>query len=89
MNRVWFTIIFILRHFFLFPSAYRYIRYCDSYALNFLRSPEKVSDSVTLRKVFLIRIIVMRAVAILLVRLAARSLPLLVDIVAHSVIYTR
>jgi hypothetical protein len=79
----------MLRHSSFFPSAYRYIRHCDSYVLNFLRSPEKASGSVTLGKVFLARIIGMAVIATLPVGLAARSLSLAVDIVAHSVIYTR
>jgi hypothetical protein len=90
MNKIYFEIIFKLRQSPLFPSIYKYIRHCASYALNFLRSPEKISNAFTLKYMFLAWTVNITAVAIILpVRLSARSLPLLIDIIAHSVIYTR
>jgi hypothetical protein len=90
-NRFCFEIIFKLRQSSLFLSAYRYMRLCDSYALNFFRSPEKVSGNSILGKVFFVRIvgIAITVMIVLSVGLAARFLLLLVDIVAHSVTCTR
>jgi hypothetical protein len=67
------------------------MRLCDSYALNFFRSPEKVSGGFILGKVSFVKIVGVIIIVIIMlpVRLAARSLPLLIDIVAHSVICTR
>jgi hypothetical protein len=67
------------------------MRLCDSYALNFFRSPEKVSEGSTLRNVSFVRIIgaVITIIVMLPVRLATLFLPLLIDIIAHSVTYTR
>jgi hypothetical protein len=90
MNKTYSEIIFKLRQSFLFLSAYKYIRHCASYALNFLRSPEKVSGASTLGYVSLAWTVNITIVAIILpVRLGARSLPLLIDIIAHSVTCTR
>jgi hypothetical protein len=90
MNRIYFKIIFKLRQSSLFVSAYKYIRHCVSYILNFLRSSVKVSGAFTLKYVSLAWTGNITAViAVLPVGLAARSLPLLMDIIAHSVTYTR
>jgi hypothetical protein len=48
-----------------------------------------MSNFVTLKKVFLARTVVVTIVIILSVGLVARFLPFAVDIIAHSVIYTR
>jgi hypothetical protein len=90
MNNTCFKIIFKLRQSSFFASVYKYIRYCVSYVLNFLRSLMKVSGAFTLRYVFLawtgdIIVVIM----VLPVGLGARSLPLLMDIIAYSVTYTR
>jgi hypothetical protein len=66
-----------------------YIRHCDLYILNFLRSLEKVFGFVILRKVSLARTVVIIVIIILPVGLAARSLPFAVDIIAHLVTCTR
>jgi hypothetical protein len=90
MNRTCFKTIFRFFQFSLFPSAHKYIRHCDSYVLNFLRSPEKVSGTFTLGNVSLVRTVDIAAVVMVLpVGLTARSLPFAVDIVAHSVTCTR
>jgi hypothetical protein len=90
MNRTCFETVFKFFQFLFFPSAHKYIRHCDSYALNFLRSPEKISGTFILGNVSLVRTVGIVAVIIMLpVRLIARSLPFAVDIVAHSVICTR
>jgi hypothetical protein len=90
MNKTYSEIIFKLRHSFLFLSAYRYIRYCVLYTLNFLRSPVKVSGAFILGYVSFCRTVGITAVIVILpVRLGTRSLPLPVDIVAHSVTCTR
>jgi hypothetical protein len=90
MNKIYFEIIFKLRQSPLFALVYRYIRYCVSYILNFLRSPVKVSGAFILGYVFLAWTgDIIAAAVILLIRLNARSLLLLVDIVAHSVICIR
>jgi hypothetical protein len=90
MNKTYFEIIFKLRYSFLFLSAYKYTRHCVSYALNFLRSPEKIFGISILKYVFLAWTVNVIVVAIMLpVKLNTRSLFLLMDIVAHSVIYTR
>jgi hypothetical protein len=90
MNKTCSETVFRFFQSLFFSSAHRYIRYCDSYALNFLRSPEKVSGTFTLGNVSLIRTVGITVVIIMLpVGLAARSLPLLMDIVTHSVTCTR
>jgi hypothetical protein len=90
MNKIYFEIIFKLRQSPLFLSAHKYIRHCVSYTLNFLRSPEKVSDTFTLKYVSLAWIVNITAAAIILpVGLGTRFLPLLIDIIAHSITYTR
>jgi hypothetical protein len=90
MNKTYSEIIFRFFQSFLFLSAYKYIRHCDSYALNFLRLSEKVSGTFILRNVSLVKTVGIATVIIILsVRLAARSLSLLVDIITHSVTCTR
>jgi hypothetical protein len=62
------------------------MRYCVSYVLNFLRSPEKASGAFILEYVSFCRTVgIVAVVVVLSVGLGARSLFLLVDIVAHSV----
>ena len=87
-NRFCSEIVFKLRQSPLFLSAYRYMRLCDSYALNFFRLLEKVSGGSILGKVSFVRIVgtAITVMVVLSVRLTARSLPLLV---AYSVICTR
>jgi hypothetical protein len=90
MNKTYSEIVFRFFQSPLFPSAYKYIRHCDSYTLNFLRSPEKVSGTFTLGNVSLVKTVNIAAVIIVLpVKLVARSLPFAIDIIAHSVTYTR
>jgi hypothetical protein len=90
MNRICSETVFRFFQFLLFLSAYKYIRHCDSYALNFLRSPEKVSGTFILGNVFLVKTVGIAAVIMVLpVRFIARSLLFAVDIVAHSVICTQ
>jgi hypothetical protein len=90
MNRICSKTIFRFFQSPFFPSAYRYIRHCDSYTLNFLRSPEKVSETFTLRNMSLVRTVgIIAVIMVLPVRLIARSLPFAVDIITHSVIYIR
>jgi hypothetical protein len=90
MNKICFEIVFKLRQNFFFSSAYKYIRYCVSYILKFLRSPEKVFGIFILGYVSLAWTVDIIIVAMMLpVRLDTHFLPLLVDIVTHSVIYTR
>jgi hypothetical protein len=90
MNKIYFEIIFKLRYFPLFLSAYRYIRHCTSYALNFLRSSVKASNIFILEYVSFYRTVgIIAVIMVLPVGLNARSLFLPVDIITHSVIYTR
>jgi hypothetical protein len=89
MNSTCSNTVFRFFQSFLFPSAYKYIRHCVSYALNFLRSPEKVSGSTILRYVSFVKTVVavIATVVMLPVRLEARFLLFDVDIVTHSVTY--
>jgi hypothetical protein len=90
MNKTYFKIVFKLRQSPFFASVYKYIRHYVSYALNFLRSLVKVSGTFTLRYVSLAWTGNITAAAMILpVGLNIRSLPLLVDIIAHSITYTR
>jgi hypothetical protein len=90
MNKIYSETVFKFFQSSLFSSAHKYIRHCDSYVLNFLRSPKKVSGIFTLKNVFLVKTVgIIIAIAVLPVRLVARSLPLLIDIIAHSVTCTR
>jgi hypothetical protein len=90
MNKTYSEIVFKLRQSPFFASVHKYIRHCVSYALNFLRSPVKVSGTFILEYVFLAWIgNIIIAIMVLPVGLGARSLFLLVNIIAHSVICTR
>jgi hypothetical protein len=90
MNRTCSETVFRFFQFSLFLSAYRYIRHCDSYILNFLRSLEKVSGTFTLGNVSLVRTVGIAAVIMVLpVRLITRSLPFVMNIIAHSITCTR
>jgi hypothetical protein len=90
MNKTYFEIIFRLRQSLFFASAYKYIRYCASYILNFLRSPVKMSGVFILEYIFLAWTgDITAAIMVLPVGLGARSLPLLVDMITYSVIYIR
>jgi hypothetical protein len=89
MNSTYFNIIFRFFQSSLFPSAYKYIRYCVSYALNFLRSPEKVSDFIIREYMSFVKTVVIAVAAVIMlsVRLKARFLLFDMDMIAHSVTY--
>jgi hypothetical protein len=89
MNKTYFKTVFRFFQSSLFLSAHKYIRYCASYILNFLRFPEKVSGFTIREYVSFVKtvVIIIIAVVILPARLKARFLFFDVDIFAHSVIY--